>query len=329
MTSVKMSFSKIKLLFKLVLLTSCLQAFADQDDRIAPTDNVGGFLSGTVVHTGSGPDTIQNIKINDRLLGFSLENGQVVESRVTHVHVFQVNQLVRLSIGDEEFYLNPDHRFYLPDSNLWVTARDLAIDSHLLSRNGRRVPVTSKKIIDGREWIYDLTVEDTENYFVGSNQILVHNFAFVIPIVTWVISEGIVWATAATIGVALGTWAVANEISKRSDNRQSGTIDFGSAESRRDLQTGRLESESGSSSSTSAQEPGIPTVGDGFVPAKNWDGKTKVRSPNGRGFGYPDKKGNVWVPTGPRPGMAHGGPHWDVQHPDGSYDNIYPGGRQR
>ena len=42
-----------------------------------------------------------------------------------------------------------------------------------------------------------------------------------------------------------------------------------------------------------------------------------------RGYGWPDKKGSVWIPTGPN---GHGGPHWDVQHPDGSYDNIVPGG---
>ena len=63
---------------------------------------------------------------------------------------------------------------------------------------------------------------------------------------------------------------------------------------------------------------------------KKWNGK-KVRSPNGRGYGWPDNKGNVWVPTGPEvPGNdPHGGPHWDVQGPKGRYKNIYPGGRER
>ncbi|WP_244875135.1 RHS repeat-associated core domain-containing protein [Xanthomonas cannabis] len=76
-----------------------------------------------------------------------------------------------------------------------------------------------------------------------------------------------------------------------------------------------------------AQAPGMPTPEDGYVCPKKWDGK-KVRSPNGRGHGWPDNKGNVWVPTGPGSG-AHGGPHWDVQKPGGGYDNVYPGGRRR
>jgi hypothetical protein len=72
-----------------------------------------------------------------------------------------------------------------------------------------------------------------------------------------------------------------------------------------------------------AQAPGMPTEKDGYEPPKNWDGK-KVKNPNGHGYGYPDKKGRVWIPTGPK---AHRGPHWDVQNPDGTYDNILPGGK--
>ena len=57
-----------------------------------------------------------------------------------------------------------------------------------------------------------------------------------------------------------------------------------------------------------------------FKPKKNWDQK-KVKTPSGKGAGWPDKKGNVWEPT------DHKGthrPHWDVQHPDGSHTNVYP-----
>ena len=76
-----------------------------------------------------------------------------------------------------------------------------------------------------------------------------------------------------------------------------------------------------------AQAPGIPTEIDGFIPSKRWDGK-KCRHPLNGKVGYPDKKGNIWVPTGPGP-LAHGGPHWDVQTPNGRSKNVYPGGKVR
>jgi hypothetical protein len=40
--------------------------------------------------------------------------------------------------------------------------------------------------------------------------------------------------------------------------------------------------------------------------------------------GYPDRRGNIWVPT--RPGESHGGPHFDVQLDGGrtGHINVYP-----
>jgi len=77
-----------------------------------------------------------------------------------------------------------------------------------------------------------------------------------------------------------------------------------------------------------AQAPGKPTENDGFIPKKNWDGKKIKHSKTGQ-CGYPDKKRNVWIPTGPGP-LAHGGPHWDVVSEDGrQHWNILPGGKLR
>jgi RHS repeat-associated protein len=80
-----------------------------------------------------------------------------------------------------------------------------------------------------------------------------------------------------------------------------------------------------------AKAPGQPGEAEDFCPPK--EGKpTWGRAPNGRGSGWIDADGNVWVPTGPASGStgdAHGGPHWDVQKPGGGYDNIYPGGKRR
>ncbi|MBN2535980.1 MAG: hypothetical protein JXB88_24080, partial [Spirochaetales bacterium] len=55
-----------------------------------------------------------------------------------------------------------------------------------------------------------------------------------------------------------------------------------------------------------------------YKPPKNFDGK-KTKTSRGSGWKY--KKGNIWVPD------DHKGthdPHWDVQHPDGTYDPVYP-----
>ena len=50
-----------------------------------------------------------------------------------------------------------------------------------------------------------------------------------------------------------------------------------------------------------------------------------MKNPNGKGVGWLDNYGNVWVPT---PDM-HGGPGWTVQYPNGGHHHAYPGGRVR
>ncbi|MFI6165558.1 polymorphic toxin type 37 domain-containing protein [Nocardia sp. NPDC051052] len=72
-----------------------------------------------------------------------------------------------------------------------------------------------------------------------------------------------------------------------------------------------------------AKAPGRPGDAEGFAPPKGGD--RWVPNPNGRGFGWEDADGNVWVPTG-QGGAAHGGPHWDVEFPKGGYKNVRPGG---
>ena len=60
-----------------------------------------------------------------------------------------------------------------------------------------------------------------------------------------------------------------------------------------------------------------------YVPPK--EGPQKKRNPNGKGWGWEDKNGDVWVWT---PGM-HGGPGWTVQEPGGGHWHGYPGGSVR
>jgi RHS repeat-associated protein len=74
-----------------------------------------------------------------------------------------------------------------------------------------------------------------------------------------------------------------------------------------------------------AKAPGKPGEKEGFKDPKG--GEDWVPNPNlgkgGSGWGWRDKNGDVWCPTG-QGDIAHGGPHWDVQTPGGGYRNIPP-----
>jgi hypothetical protein len=76
-----------------------------------------------------------------------------------------------------------------------------------------------------------------------------------------------------------------------------------------------------------AKAPGKPGTKDGFVEPKSGTTWGKVEKGKSAGkSGWVHKGGKVWVPTGPEGSPnAHGGPHWDVQNPDGSgHVNVYP-----
>lgn len=75
-----------------------------------------------------------------------------------------------------------------------------------------------------------------------------------------------------------------------------------------------------------AKAPGKPSSEEGFEDPRG--GEDWIPNPNGRGKGWKDADGNVWVPTG-QGSDAHGGPHWDVQLPGGDHINVYPGGHRR
>ncbi len=288
-------FTRVLALF-LMFLSHAALAVSEQR---GPTENVGGFLPGTMVHTFNGPTIIQSIRVNDRLLSFSQKTGKIVHGIVTKVHRFRADETAKLVIAGEVFYLNPDHRFYTP-SGAWIAARDLAVGAVLLNKQGEHLKLESKKLTWGREWLYDLTVEETENYFVGKNEILVHNFAFVIPVATWVIGEGIAWVTAATAAAIAAAAVVATEMSKQSDNKQDGVIDGG----RYSTQGGRYDPPGcGRYDQCDSREQGTKIDLDRFSDRQSKSGQRGVlRDPKTGEYLERDRGNN-----------PHGGSHWKLK----------------
>ena len=81
--------------------------------------------------------------------------------------------------------------------------------------------------------------------------------------------------------------------------------------------------ESDGSNTSDSNPKDTPPDHPNYKPPKKGPGK--VKNPNGKGWGWVDDKGNVWVWT---PNM-HGGPGWTVQEPDGGHSHAYPGGGVR
>lgn len=84
-------------------------------------------------------------------------------------------------------------------------------------------------------------------------------------------------------------------------------------------QTGGAAAPGDGSGNRGPQSSRLPSGGQRpYAPPKGAHGKPQ----RVRGGGFEDKNGNVWKwdPSG------HAGPHWDVEHPDGSHTNVAPDG---
>lgn len=213
--------------------------------------------------------------------------------------------------------------FYLAATQVWIPAYALKVGDKLTCAHNKVKTIAYLQYIEQPLTVYTLEIDKTHTFFVSSHAVLTHNM--VLPLAFSIglsvpIGSATTGAVASmfgpivcTFGAAIGTVIGVCATLVYDDVIPKYTIV-------NDPDFHRFYN-------NDAQAPGKPTEKDGYIPPKRWDGK-KVKSPNGHGYGWPDHKGSIWIPTGPG-SAAHGGPHWDVQHPNGNYENIMPGGHVR
>lgn len=91
------------------------------------------------------------------------------------------DELVKIRLNQGELEATVGHRFYVYDEG-WINAEDLQSGDRLISESGDLVFVEFVDVLDQLEEpipVYDLRVDgpndQTHNYYVGANRVLVHN----------------------------------------------------------------------------------------------------------------------------------------------------------
>jgi len=134
------------------------------------------FTAGTLVHTQEGLRAIEEINIGDKVWSFNEKNKENQWNEV--VHLIQVKQsnydLVTLIIGEaEKIEATAEHPFYVVDQG-WQNVGTLATGNLLLSHNGDiEVNSISRELREIA--VFNLTVANNHNYYIGKRGILVHN----------------------------------------------------------------------------------------------------------------------------------------------------------
>lgn len=179
-----------------------------------------GFLAGTLVKTSTGYVPIEQIKKNDLVLSYDFSECCVVESKVIQIVKRQASACIQLSLNNQKICVDQLQRFYALEAYKigWVFAKDLTRKFLLHNSNSELVPLDNNftklaPVLEPAD-VYTLTVAQYHNFFVSEQDILVHNFGFMISIAT-ITFEGLVeWAGWATIASAVGAWVLGETLER-------------------------------------------------------------------------------------------------------------------
>jgi RHS repeat-associated protein len=135
---------------------------------------VNCFSGDTLVATLTGLRPIQEIAVGDLVWSQNFATGQEELAKVVGLFRNEVDQLRILTAGDELISTTGEHPFFVQGRG-WVEARLLRAGDVLLGEEGALIRLDAVAWEEVATTVYNFEVEGLHNYFVGEEEILVHN----------------------------------------------------------------------------------------------------------------------------------------------------------
>ena len=134
------------------------------------------FIAGTKVLSENGYVNIEDLQVGDYVYALDLDTNERVLKKVIRKFEGQSDETFEITVNGEKIVATPKHKFYVVDKG-WIRAAELEVGDILNSLNNGKLEITNIKHVkhDTPVNVYNLTVEDLHNYFVSSDQLLVHN----------------------------------------------------------------------------------------------------------------------------------------------------------
>jgi|GEM_PF-6764261 len=148
-----------------------------------------GFAAGTLVKTIDGYNAIENLKENDYVLSYDINNNTYTQSKIVKTLKRKTNQTVRIIIENAELEFDKQQKFFCPFAeNCWVIPQDFNTNQYLFKQSSQLIPIQEIISTEKESSVYCLSLEGNHNFFVSKQEILVHNCAIPIlgPIITWI-----------------------------------------------------------------------------------------------------------------------------------------------
>jgi Pretoxin HINT domain len=140
------------------------------------------FPAGTLVKAKATPKQIQNIEVGDIVKSYDENSKNPTFQKVVNTFRKTTDKLVQVIIGKDTILATPEHPFYIMDNitdgsnnGNWVSAERLKSDLTVQLSSGLFAKVQSVNVFDTTTTVYNFEVENTHNYYVGTEGVLVHN----------------------------------------------------------------------------------------------------------------------------------------------------------
>ncbi|MCM8779347.1 MAG: S8 family serine peptidase [Candidatus Omnitrophica bacterium] len=135
------------------------------------------FIAGTLIRTDKGLKPIELIEIGDKVLSYN-ETTQKTEYKPVIDTLSRVRKdMIEVKVeGGDKFICSREHRFYVKGHG-WLEIDKVKEGEILLTAEGRERKLLKSRLINPEKKmrVFNLTVGDNQNYYVGKQGVLVHN----------------------------------------------------------------------------------------------------------------------------------------------------------
>ena len=191
---------------------------------------IEGFVADTLVKTPSGHIPISKLKIGDTVVTVDT-NGNPQERKITHTHSRANTDICSFELtspdGQQKKTLlsAPFQRFFYLDSpdstkSEWLAAKNIT-SAKVVNHTGILFNFVAKQNpTPQRLQTYSISVDVDHNFFITTDNILVHNFAPAIPLLNIAWGSGgmsFIWPSLATV-VSAVVWNIVNYKKKPKDD---------------------------------------------------------------------------------------------------------------
>ncbi|MBS6663156.1 polymorphic toxin-type HINT domain-containing protein [Prevotella histicola] len=132
------------------------------------------FPAGTKVHTQWGLADIEKLEVDVPVLTYNEETGEQEYKKVKKVMRRMTRRMCALELSnDTTLEVTPEHRFF--SNGEWTPIEELNVNDILQLKDNSIVVIENKIIFPTFVEVYNLEIEDNENYYVTEEGVLVHN----------------------------------------------------------------------------------------------------------------------------------------------------------